>query len=770
MPSADLFLRVDAFGSDPLELEVSAQNDVDDPDGLRLDAEIDGTAGAMAVPVTLARQVVAVRVYVDGVQVPELNACRVSRSRGENLQRWELSVPIHPGASGYAGDWLGKGVNLRKKRIDVRGVYVTSTGLHEVSLISNGIADNETRETADGSMVTYQGVDAGGRWDREAVDFVLPPGSGIPRNRAIEIAARRAGVEDISLETSDVAMMHEFQMADAQFIPPCQDLADVEGRMIQWDRDGYMIWRRYGSPALVPSSARWAFTERNFVRGSCKVTQPGELITEITVSGDIQLTSGPCGDVTSKVVVTTRSLNGPRSPLYAQGASSVYSSNPQPSALTTPVTVKVETFETTTRCGILVYEKRTVQQWYNPEVARYEWNAATDSWDTIAGVYTDDNTDDDSPAYAYSSEMWTATEIDETWHYWMRENFEGPDAMSIPFKPAGLDMGWALRAPKGWNGETRGTGFVAANDPSHSYDRAIEGCKIGTLTKSQRWYAVRQYVRSRDVSSYPYDLWEEVEPANGWEVLGSKEAASSDAEEFIETEQIVTILGVDSRGFKTDEDVYRFGYFVGKGSAYLYGDDTERAETEEAFQFTGSTLTQYIGTGEQEHSEIVTETDESDRTVRSVASTGLDSYLPAAERIPDSGPTTDTDVYVDDAEQSELYQRAYRTETKPVSVTVTDDELEANSTRGVHEVRSAYIESEDEADWLARWLMDENAAGKFTGTLAGANFFVEPGDLCSTIRCRRIGLAGCEARIESVTWNWRAGEVLNTEIEALLYP
>ena len=154
----------------------------------------------------------------------------------------------------------------------------------------------------------------------------------------------------------------------------------------------------------------------------------------------------------------------------------------------------------------------------------------------------------------------------------------------------------------------------------------------------------------------------------------------------------------------------------------------------------------------------------------SVATTGLDSFLPAAERIPDSGVTQDTDVYTDDAEQAELYRRAYRTQTKPVSVTVTDEELESRSTRGVHKVRSAYSESEDEADWLARWLLDEGSAGVFDGDLAGANFFVEPGDWCSLIRYRQIGLAGSEARIEEVTWDWKAGSVLNTKIQALLYP
>lgn len=767
---ADLFCRVDAFGNDPLSLRVQIQNNVDDPDGLRIDAAIDGTAGAMAVPTSIAKQKIAMRVYVDGVLVPELHACRVTRTRKQNLQTWEFTVPIHAGATGYAGDWVGNGVGLCKKRVDIYGVYVTSTGSHEIPLIANGIADNEGRESNGGALVTYTGVDRGGRYDKETIDFILPPGSGISRDRVIEIAARRAGVEDISLEHSDAVMLHEFQMADAEFIPPCQELADVEGRVIQWDRSGDMIWRQYGSGAMVPSTSRWSFTERNFVAGSCKLTQPGELITEITVEGDIQEVVGPCGDVTSRVTITTSSLNGPTSPAYAQSAGSSYAANPQPAALTTPITVKVETFDTTRRCGIVVYEKRTVTEWFNPETARYEWNSTTDSWDTLNTVFTDDNTDDDSPAYLYSREQWLVTEIDETWHYWFRDGFEGPEPFYVPLKPSWLDLGWGLRAPKGWDGLADGEGFIPATDANYSHDLRWDGLKIGTLTKSKRWYGVREYVKSRVVTTYPYDIWEEIEPANGWKVLGGKEAVTGDMEEFIETEQIVTILGADIRGYQTDEDVYRFQFIAINGSQYLYGDDSERGEPDQQLRFSGATYTKYIGTGEQSHDEIVSETNLDDRTVSSVASTGLDSYLPAAERIPDSGQTQDTDVYADDDEAAELYQRAYRTESKPVSVTVTDDELEHCSTRGVHKVHSQYIESEDEADWLARWLLDEGSAGVFDGELAGANFFVEPGDWCSMIRYRQIGLSGCEGRIEEVSWDWRAGDVMNTKIQALLYP
>ena len=766
---ADLFCRVNAFGSDPLSLRVQVQNDVTDPDGLRVDASIDGTAGAMAVPTTAAAQRIAMRVYADGVLVPELVACRVTRSRKQNLQTGEFTVPIHPGATGYAGDWRGGGVTLCKKRIDVYGVYKTSTGYHEIPLIYNGITDNEARESNGGALVTYTFVDRGGRTDKEVIDFILPPGSGISRDRAIEVAATRAGVEDISLEHSDTAMLHEFQIADAPFLPACQELADVEGRVIQWDRSGNMIWRRYGSSDLVPSTSRWSFTERNFVAGSCKLSQPGELITEVTVEGDLQEIVGPCGDVTSRVTITTTSLNGPTSPAYAQSTGSSYTANPQPGALTNPVTVKVETFDTTRRCDIVVYEKRTVQEWFNPEVSRYSWNAATDSWDTLANVYTNDNTDDDSPAYAEARERWTTTEIDETWHYWLRDGFIGPDGFYLSlilsgFVTVGVSLGYGLRAPKGWDGMT------ADHSDAPPIGSGFEGCKIGTITRSKRWYGVRQYVKSRTVTAYPFDIWEEVEPANGWKVLGGKESVVSDSEQFLETEQIVTILGTDGKGYQTDEDEYRFQYLALKGSPYLYGDETERADANETLRFTGATYTKFLGSGETSHDEIVTETNQDDRTQSTVATTGLGSYLPAAERIPDSGTTTDTDVYVDDAQQTELYQKAYRTKAKPISVTVTDDALEANSTRGVHRVHSQYLESEDEADWLARWLLDEGSAGVFDGELAGANFFVEPGDWCALIRYRQIGLAGCAGRIEEVSWDWKAGSVMNTKIQALLYP
>ncbi len=764
--SADLFCRVNAFGSDPLALLVQVQNNVTDPDGLRLDAEIDGTAGAMAVPVTLTKQSISMRVYVDGVLVPELHACRVTRSRDKNIQDGEFTVPIQPGGTGYAGDFLGRGSNLRKKRIDVFGVYLTSTGYHEVPLIANGICNDDGREQSDGAKITFRFVDGGGRFDQVLTDLVIPPGSGLSRDRVVKIAATRAGVERISLERSGTTMNHEFQMADGNFIPACQEMADVEGRVIQWDRSDYMIWRQYGSPNILRSRPVWSFTERNFVKGTCKLSQPGELVTEITVEGDEQILSGPCGDVTSRVTITTRSLNGPVAPLYAQSTGSSYAANPQPDALVAPIPVRVETFDTTRRCGIVVYERRTVQEYFNPEVDRYDWDAASDAWLTLGNVYTDDNTDDDSPAYLYPSEQWLITEIDETWHYWFRDGFEGPTAFNLTGQFPGfslllIDLGYGLSAPKGWEG---------IGDPDGSRPAQWDGLKIGTLNRQQRWYGVREAVKTRTVTSYPYDIWEEVEPADNTRVLGNKEAVVNGAEEFQETAVQFNILGSDGRGYQTDDDEYRFAYLARSGPEFRYGDETEHAENVETIQYTGATLTHYIGNGSENHDEVETERDLNDRTIRTVASTGLESYLPAADRIPDSGPSTDTDIYEDDAELADLYNRAYRTETRPISVTVTDDELEANSTRGVHKVHSQYVENEEEADWLARWLLEEGAAGVFDGDLAGANFFVEPGDECATVRYRKIGLAGMPGRVDSVTWNWTAGETLNTGVTILIYP
>ncbi len=762
MPSADLFLSVAAFGTDPLLLRVDVQNDVTDPDGLRIDASIDGTAGAMAIPTTLARQRVSMRVYVDGVLVPELTACKVNLARNNNLQTWELTVPIHAGATGYAGDWRGNGTGLCKRRIDVYGVYLTSTGYHQVPLIYNGIADNEARESQGGALVTYTGVDAGGRYDREVTDFVLPPGSGLTRDRVVAIAARRCGVTEISLEESDVQMMHEFQMADASFIGPCQELADVEGRMIQWDRSGDMVWPQYGSGDLVPSSSRWSFTEKNFVRGSARLAQPGELITEVTVEGDIQEIQQACGYTTTQLIITTRSNAARKAPRFLQQSGSVYTANFQPSS-TVLSTVRYERFETTRWCDTVVKERRVVRQWYNPEVARYTWNATTDTWDTIDGVYTDSDADDDSPAYQFSVESWMETEDDTTYHYWMVPGLEG--GLAVPnLIPAWLDIGWGLGEVKGWDGLINGQGWYTVYDPVK-----FHGLKIGTKYKSKRWYAVRQYLKTRTLT-IPLDLWEEIEPPDGREVLGSKESVTMGGEQYRVTEEGMTILGTDGRGYQTDEDVYSIGYSAIDGQSYLYGDQSERGESEESRKYLGCTYNEFISTGEQSHDEVVTITNGYGITTKSVQTTGLDSNLPAAERIPDSGPPMDSDIYADEIELADLYRKAYRTKSKPVSVTVTDLDLENCSTRGVHKASVSYLENEDEADWMARWLMDEARAGVFEADLAGANFFISPGDWCASVRFLALGLNPTPGRVEEVSWDWRAGSALNTSVKFLLYP
>lgn len=538
--------------------------------------------------------------------------------------------------------------------------------------------------------------------------------------------------------------------------------------MIQWDREGFLHWPQYGSDDLVPASSQWSLTEKYWVTGSTKLEQPGELLTEVTVEGDEQILVGPCGDVSSTVTITTDSLNGPVAPAYEQSPASSYAANPQIAAPTVPITTRKEILITVKRCGILVYEKRSVYEFFNPEISRYEWDSGAGAWATLDAVFTDDNTDDDSPALAYMVERWTLTEVDETWHYWMRDGFEGPTQDLIDLVPSNLDLGYGLRAPLGWDGTTGGTGYVPPNGGDHSYERGIEGCKIGTLQISQRYYAPRQYVKERDLSTYPYDPWEEVEPTDGWDVLGNKESVVGGIETLREHSREIVQYGTDGNGFLTEEVVHRFGWHSRDGQEFLYGDDSERSETQEVFRYIGTEHTRYVGTGEQSHDEIVTESDLNLRAVRSEITSGLDSYLPAIERIPDSGSTTDTDVYADDSEMADLYQRAYRSESKPISVTVTDLDLEQCSTRGVHKVQSAYVESEDEADWLARWLIEEALVAKFTGDLAGANFFIEPGQWCGTVRYRQLGVNGA-GRVESVTWDWTPGEPLNTKVEILLY-
>lgn len=776
MPSADLFLRVAEFGNDPLRLLVQVQNNVTDPDGLRIDATIDGTAGAMATPTTLSPQKVEMRVYVANVLVPELHSVRVTRSRNNNLQTWEFSVPIHRTATGYAGAWVGGGTGLCKQAVSIYGVYKTSTGTHEIPLIVNGIADSEGRESQGGAIITYSGVDAGGRYDGEMIDLILPPGSGLTRDRVVKVAASRAGVPNISLETSDTEMNKEFQMADSQFLPPCQELADVEGRVLQWDRSASLVWPQYGSGALAGSDSRWSLTEKNWVMGSGKLTQPGDIITEVTVDGEEQVLVGTCGDLTSTVRITTTSLNGPIAPAWHQAASSVYTANPAPTAPTEPITVRVEVFETTKRCGILVYEKRSAYEFYNPETSRYEWDAATDAWITLADVYTDDNTDDDSPAFSLIQDKWTLTEVDETWHYWMRGGFRGPTTDAAFFTVAGsrsMLTDWGLSAPIGWDGETDyDPDSIQQDDGSGYISAGFEGCKIGTLRSSQRFYAPRQYVATRANYPYPRPFWEETEPANGWNVLGNKESIVGDVESLIQHSREVTQYGTDGRGFLTDEVVHRAEWWAPPGenavTGYMYGDGIERTQAAETFQYVGATWTRYVGAGEQSHDEIVTDSDYQGGVTGSVLTSGLDSYLPAIERIPDSGPPADSDIYEDDDELAGNYNRAYRTESKPISVTLTDDDLEGCVPRSVPKVQSAYIENEDEADWLARWLIDESMASMFDGTLAGANFFIEPGDWCDTVRYPQIGVDGA-GRVEEVSWEWKPGAPINTDVSIRLY-
>lgn len=790
-----------------LHLEAPIVSDViPEPEALYLEAAIDGSAGEMATSHSVQLQRFGWRLTVDGdvLDMTRVVDVSVEMDIDNPLRTWSFEVALDTPDGLWDNPIMEPGPGLCKREVDIDLVLPTTTGFYYKRLITGGVCDSESRTSLPNARARFSGVCSGGRYDGELVDLVLPPGHGLSRPRVIEIAARRAGVTDVDLHQVTYGnlvwfqnedgtwawasytpkMMKEFQMSDAQFLGPCQELADVDQMRLYWDSDGFLKWTPCGPPADEEDTIDH-FDERNFKRAAVTIEIPGgETVTEVTVNGEEQLIRDPedCGDVTTSVEVTSEGLQGPIAPKYAQSTGG-YATNPYDTVeFDDPQRVRLEVLERTVRCGIEVYTRRMSYSYFLPMAARYTWDAVNDEWDRIDGIYADEGTDGNANAYVAPIEKWLLTEVDEEWHYWNDEEFLGPRVGPVASQEANFG--------------------VAPGYAPQLVDLDFSKVKIGTFSVSWRWYAVKKYLKTRTLTPFPPPIWEEVEPPALHAVYGDKSGcaglviapawlhsnyqgyqtySSNDGELFLPVSATTVLYESDGRGYLIGEERQNFGWLARpNGSAYLYGDGKESDDEQEEFRLVSTETKKYSAAGENNHDEIVVRSDFNGRDVSSQTTTGLDGYLPAIDRIPDGG-TIDTeeeeDVYEDEAEQAAVAAETLRTEVRPFAVTIRDADLEHCHVRNVVELAAPYAENEAEADRMARHVIARSAAPRFSAELARVHPWLRPG-LVSEITCHPLGITqAMRSRITKVAFNGRMDrgvlrtyQTMNAEIYGIAVP
>lgn len=776
-------------------------------DELDVMAEIDGTAGEAAVPRNGVVQTAGFEIYIDGILFGrhlQGETISVRRSYDERLQSYDFEVHLTT-PTGPLGSPFGCNIPpTRQKRIDVYGVYLTSTGVHRVPLITGGIAHATSRRGTDGGYFeTYSGVDRGGRFDQKLVDAVFPPGHGLTRDVVLQKCATAAGETQFRLETGK-RMLKEFQLADASFIEPCSEVLDIENRRIIWNDRGELtnpqIGRRRSNEAV-----RWQFDERDMMLAEAVTADfKADVITEVVANGIEQLSTEQCGDITITTTLETKDLDSPKKMAYSQSGGMTFASvaGYPTEDWTTPKTVEIQVITRVERCDIEIYRRIETYYFFNPEVARYQWDKVNDEWDHVSegsfspySVYVSDNAADDNPAFAFDQERWGLASVEEFWTFY---NQVGYRKLEIPV-PGSIkaDDTWPYDTDfeSAWLSYPRqnsGSGILSSSlDPDTGrVVGPLAGVKLGTLYRKHEFYLWRAALKYRDLSSLPLTPFDALEVGDGFNpadiqyVTGDKYGVNmspSEARYFTSAcdhnesrlsliEEVVESFVTDDEGFLLQTDRYESGIGARRGggdAAYWFGADYVAADSEESFRPLRSSMERFEGVGKTNHNIYRSAWDYLEgKPARATSEFNVDGYLPAAEFLPEA--EVDTTLYDSEEEQLAIAAATMRTSTREMEVTVRADDLEnCGHEYSKYVIELPWAENEEELNFGANAIIDESAAADVNLTLAGANFFVRECDLILA-QYRPIDLNDV-IRCKSVEWSGGGRSPILTSIQGKLY-
>lgn len=769
---ADLYCRLAAVTSDAeLEAEILAT------EGTALDSELlaeftsDAAAETAARPRSLTPSVVGFELVVDGTTVPlgsSTGSWSVRRAIDQRLQTWQVEFILEDedGALGNPFDHLGPATC--KKTVDLYGIYLLSGAAHRVPLIVGGIADVSTR-TADagGYRESLSGVDRGGRYDRKVVTVVLNPGHGLPRSSVVRELASQAGETQQVLEPGR-SCTKEVQVVDGEWLGIAAELMETEGRTLVWNRDGYLVNPYVSRP--VGETTNWTLEEKDFDASSgMSVDHLADILTDVTLTGSEQIAreSGTCDRKETTTEVEVRSEYAPVRQPYLQGSAGYTATAAQPAATYRRVSLVVS--EQETKCGSLVWERTRRYGWRNWETLRYEWDAVADEWDRL-DCYTPDNADESGPGYAYLDEMWSLVEQSETWYLYRWPGFDLP--LGLPTY-SGYDIG-LLAFWGDPSGSTYPDDQIGQRNPY--------GTQLASISRVSAPAVVTAALYDRDAATG------EEEPIAGVQVTGDGRAgatistlvrpwrilvsevtgANSEAEQLLPvSETVTTYLDYERLGYLQEQRSITFGWGVTPVAAgrYIYADGTETNEDEQTWGLVSSERITYLETDEATHTKQTVSYDASGRVVQAVEERGLEGAGPQLARL-NLPEVTDADYY-EGNEQTTYAQASGRKDTRQIKVQVVAETLEQCHEKGVLKTEMPWAESEDELIEIAERLIAESAAATVRATLAGCNYFVEPGQL-HRWRFRPIGLDH-DIRITAVTWSGSVGGRTLCNVEGKVY-
>lgn len=783
---ADLYCKVAEVTSDA---ELLAE--VFGVEAAKLDSELDAeftsdaAAEAAARPRDLTPSVVGFELRVDGVAL-DLADCTggwsVSRSLDQRLQTWQVEFVLNDedGPLGNPFDVLGPPTCL--KTVDLYGVYLISGAKVAVPLIVGGIADMTTRTGSLGGYIeSMSGVDRGGRHDRKVVTLVLQPGHGLPRGRVVRELAKEAGETQYLLDDGRLCTK-EVQVVDGDWTSVAAELMDTEGRALLWNRDGYLTNPKRGRP--VGETSTWELTEADFDASSgVSVSHMADILTDVTLTGWQQIARDGCDREEKTTETEVRTIYAPYRQGYTQTIGGYAATSPGEAAKLRRYSLVVQ--ESESICNTVVFERTRRFGWRNWEVLRYQWDGTDDEWDKLT-CYTDENSDGSAPGYSYLDERWSLLERVDTRYYYDRSGFRLDSNRNIYTGTSTSSLGGV--APGLWNAPP--IDWVAYGRGDGGGNVTDNNFYLGRIIETWQPYRIEGHIKERGQASDPFPD----EPDNGSSVYGDGRADGSGGTAWFfqpgawaaleegavsgvsgSTGEGLMLVGVDVQasydeldgGWVTREVTDRFRWFRDRTETGLFfyaSDGTASNYENEQFEWVTRETTTYTPLDEATHVKQVSTANSVGAVVNVVTETGLEGYGPALPRL--DLEELSGDGY-ETGEQDEFARSAARKSTKQIKVQVIATGLETCHTKGVLKTEMPWAEDEDELVEIAERMIADSAAATISATLAGCNYFVEPGQL-HRWKFRPIGLDH-DIRITSVTWSGSVGGRATCTVEGKVY-
>lgn len=674
--------------------------------------ELDGTVTAVAIPRNGVRHEAGLEVQVEGSAIPRaelMGALAVDRSLDRALQTWQFSMPFAAAAARFGSPWERVGPSIGKRALAFYGVYRTSTGVHRFPLLTpDGLVDNEQDSAgpSEGNIAFFSGVDGMGRLDKRAVTKKIPPGSGLPRGRVIQILTAEAGETRFRLEDGG-RMDKEVQAVNTSAVRLSQEILDAEGRRLLKDREGFLINPQPGRRGNKPIKA--TLEPRDLLAiAQIEATHPGAVLTDVTLTGTKQITKPPevaAGREVKVQEIEIFAIYAPGRASFVQNGNCSLSAQAGPGAAALQLVQLIRTI-TETQAGVVIAETEEVWGHKWAETSRYTWNAGVASCRTPVYLAAGASAEGSEPAFAIDSERWELLTRNITRHYYDKPGFPGgPTEAPSPEVPWAQAYSVNLIQP---------TGF-----------------RLGSIRESYGWGFPKCRIKSRGATTTP---WEDIDiddvettgAGDGVRITDPPDSTGTRTERFLLLSKEYEVIDAErDTGAIKSETVYRQAYALRSGSSYLYNDGRESSQERETFQLAGWTITAYVRQNESQTKQIqaVYEFDGQAKQMAGRVET-LAGAGPVVDRISDP---EDLEGLFESEDEAAGAVTASPTEGEPIKVRVFAPDLELNHEKGEVNTSVPWAETVEELAALAALLILHAAASQ-VGFVTPANFQLAEGD------------------------------------------